>query len=226
MSIRSWAADDRPREKLVRHGARALSDAELVAILLRTGGGRGTSAVDVARAVLHEVGGLHRLAGLDVDRLRGMKGMGPVKAITLCAAEELARRWAAPRSATVPQCGSSQEFFALYGPRLARRPQEELLVVSLNARYQVLREDVAARGDSGGASVHPRAIYAAAIAASAAAIALLHNHPSGDPAPSEADRECTARLAAAGRLIGIPLLDHLIIGDGAYFSFRDAGLLV
>lgn len=225
MSIRQWPADERPREKLWRHGPTILSDTELIAILLRTGAGRGTSAIDVARQVVASGGGWQGLSTVDLHALCRIRGVGQVKAATVAAAIELARRWATPKKIHAPRLHSSQAFFAAFGPRLTRLTHEQLVVVALNTQYQLLRETTVAIGDVGGAPVHPRAVFQVAIAVSAAAIGVLHNHPSGDARPSAADRDVTDRLAEAGRLIGIPLLDHLIIGDGTYFSFRDAGLI-
>lgn len=225
MAIRDWEQGERPREKLGRHGAATLSDAELVAIVLRTGSGAGRSAVDVAHDVLSACGGLHRLGRLTPDLLCRIDGIGSVKAMTLLAVEELARRWAMPPPADVPQIGSSREAFVRYGPRLCRKTREELLVVAVNVRHAILREEVVAQGEVSGAAVVPRMVFAPAIGTAAAAVLIVHNHPSGDPTPSPADREVTAHLAKVGVLIGIPLLDHLIIGDGTYYSFRDAGEL-
>lgn len=225
MAIRDWADGEGPREKLVRHGAATLSDAELVAILLRTGAGRGRSAVDVARELLAECGGLRYLGRLTPDHLCRIDGIGATKATTVLAMEELARRWALPPSADAPHIGSSREVFVRYGPRLCRKTREELLVVAVNVRHAIVREAVVAQGDACGAAVLPRAVFAPAMTTSAAAILVVHNHPSGDPSPSLADREATLLLARIGALLGIPLLDHLIIGDGIYFSFRDAGAL-
>ncbi|MBI4237157.1 MAG: DNA repair protein RadC [Deltaproteobacteria bacterium] len=224
MGIGAWPVGERPREKMVAHGARALSDAELIAILLRSGT-RGQSACDVARELLTHCSGLHGLMGAELDEVATVPGVGRVKAVILAAAMELARRWATAQPSAPPVLDSSEALFMRYHPQLRSRGREHFVAVALDGRHRLLREQWVSAGDRGSAVVPVRELFAAALACRAGALAVLHNHPSGDAAPSADDHHVTEHLAAAGRFLDIPLLDHLIIGDSDYFSFRDAGLL-
>jgi DNA repair protein RadC len=216
--------EERPRERLLRHGAQTLSDGELVAVLLRTGG-RDRPVLDLARDLLAHFGGLPGLAAATAAEVATFRGIGPGKAALLGAAAELAARVAADGSGEPPRAGrtsgalrSSGDVYRRLRPRLARRRHEIFLALLLNARNQVLREEVVARGTVTDAPAHPREAFAAAVREGAAGVIFAHNHPSGDPSPSPADIALTHRLVAAGELLGIPVLDHVIIAREGFVS--------
>ncbi len=211
---------------MARHGAQALSDAELVAVLLGTGR-RGETAVDLSRLLLQGdgagSGGLRRLAELSLAELAQVPGVGPAKAARLKAALELGRRLAgtaADRSAI----RSPRDAGSLLMEDMRYLDQEQFRVVLLNAKHQVLGVETVSVGGLASSIVHPREVFKRAIRRSAAAIILAHNHPSGDPTPSREDLEVTRRLTEVGKLMGIEVLDHIIIGDNRYVSFREQGI--
>lgn len=220
--IRSWPEEDRPREKLLSRGPEALSDAELLAILLRTGtASAGTSALDQARAVLAQAGSLDALAKALPSELRATKGVGPAKAATLLAACEVARRMSGTKMKKGARVTSSNDVYRHFHGRLRGLKKERFLVMLLDGKNRVIRDDMISEGSLTGSLVHPREVFNRAVRESAASIILVHNHPSGDPSPSEEDRELTHRLMESGELLGIRVLDHIIIGDGRYLSFAD-----
>jgi DNA repair protein RadC len=220
-----WPESERPRERLLSKGADALSDAQLLAILLRTGR-RDSSAVQVAMELLRHVGGLGGLVKSGVEELCSVEGVGPAKAAQLKAALELGRRSLATPLSTGMRVSSSADLFRHFYPVLRDRKQELFKVVLLDAKNAVIKETTISEGSLTLSIVHPREVFASAIRESAAGVIFLHNHPSGDPTPSQEDRRLTDRLVAAGRLLGISVLDHVIIGDGRYVSFADEGWLV
>jgi DNA repair protein RadC len=224
-SLCTWPAEDRPRERLRGKGATALCDAELVALLLGTGGA-GENALESSQRILREVGGLDRLAAAGLGSLRGVTGLGEAKAARILAAVELGLRVVERRS-DVPRCAfrCSEEIWEAYRARLGALPQEVFVVVGLNNRNEALREEVVAKGTLSECLVSPREVFRPMIAEAAARVVAVHNHPSGDPEPSPQDVALTRRLAEAGELIGIPLLDHVVIGRRGYASLRDMGLL-
>jgi DNA repair protein RadC len=209
---------------LVERGAGQLSDAQLVAILLRSGRPR-QSALDLARILLSEFGGLHGVAHASVTQLCRVGGIGPAKAAQLKAAHELGRRVAAAPLDLGTRIESSGLVFQHYAPLFKGLKREIFLGLYLDAKHRVLVEHTISEGSLTASLVHPREAFVPAVQASAAAVIFLHNHPSGDETPSQEDRELTARLAACGRLLGIPMLDHLVIGVERYFSFADQRLL-
>ena len=223
--IRNWPIADRPRERLNSAGASALSTRELLAILVGSGTESHT-AVDVAGQLLQASdGSLRRLASLSAAELQRIPGIGPAVTARLQAALELGRRLAREGAGERPRIRGPRDVYELCAPALRDARQEEFRVLLLNAQHAVLRELVATRGTLDASVVHPREVFRAAIVESAAAVILLHNHPSGDPTPSREDREVTDQLVGAGQLVGIPVLDHIVIGDGRYVSFVEAGLL-
>lgn len=209
---------ERPREKLARRGAEALSDAELVALLLRTGSA-GRSALEVAEGLLREI---PEGAGAGFARLRRVRGVGPVRAGVLVAAAELGRRG---RPDPRPVVDTARAAAGLIPAAVRAARKEHFLVLCLNARRQLVHQETISVGTLSASLVHPREFFTPAIAHAAAAVVAVHNHPSGDPAPSAEDREVTRRLSRAGELLGIPLADHLVVCDGGWFSFRESGLL-
>jgi len=217
---------DRPRERLRRKGSAALGDAELVALLL--GSGRsGENALDLARRLLSAAGGLGGLARAGPGWLARMDGMGEAKACRVAAALELGVR-AVERAGAGPggsRFACSRDIYDCYRARLEPLTQEVFLAVGLSNRNEPICERVVAIGGLCDCPVGPREVFRPMILEAAARFAVLHNHPSGDPTPSPDDVAITRRLADVGLLMGIPLVDHLVVGRGGYVSFRDAGLL-
>jgi DNA repair protein RadC len=220
--MKDLSPDDRPREKLRRHGAAALGDNELVAIVLGTGSER-ADALAVANRTLGVCGGIHGLVRSSLDDLARIDGIGVAKASRLGAAIELGRRTLACAPGARIQLRSPRDAAAHLLPAFGSRPVEQFGVVLLDTRHYVLRTTVIAIGTLNATVVQPRDVFREALAAGAAAIVVFHNHPSGDPSPSTEDIELTRRLAAAGSLIGIDLVDHVILGDVRYCSLKETG---
>jgi DNA repair protein RadC len=207
---------DRPREKALRRGIEALGDNELLALLLRTGGGEGV--LNLADRLLRENGGIVGLAGCDLMDLLALQGIGEAKATEMAAAFELGRRLARAAKGERPRLAQPEDVVAFLGPALAPRQQEELWVLALDVRSRLLGEPLfVSKGDVDGTEAGPRLVFRYAMRANASACIVVHNHPSGDPSPSQLDRQITRRLAEAGRLVGIPLEDHIVLGDGGRF---------
>jgi len=228
LKIQEMAEDERPREKLAVHGARALSDAELIAILLRTGVS-GANAIEVARQLLEKYGSLTGLSRCSVDELSKIKGVKFAKAVQLVAAFGLGDRLA--RERWVKQKIDSPELAnELVGPEMRRLQKESLRVILLDTRYHLIRVEEISLGSINESIAHPRDVFRPAVISSAYAVVVVHNHPSGDPSPSQTDHSLTRRLAEAAELLQIKLLDHIIIGapsdtSPGYFSFKEAGVL-
>ena len=225
LTIRELPPSERPRERLKHLGAQALGAAELIAIVLGTGTG-GRSTLDLAHAILASAGGsLRRLAAQPVAAVTALDGVGGARATAIHAALELGRRAACEgRDEGVP-VRSPRDVYALFAARLEDLPVEEFHVAVLDSQHRLERDVTVTRGILNSSLVHPREVFREAIAERAAAIILVHNHPSGDPTPSADDRAVTEQLAAAGRLLDIPVHDHVIVGRGRYMSFAEAGLL-
>jgi len=213
-----------PRERLDLLGPEALSDAELVALLLRTGERR-TDALGVAEALLARVGGLRGLAGAARGELRSVAGVGAVKGASLEAALELGRRLATRRLRVGDAVLGPEDVFRHFHARLRDAPHERFLVLLLDGRHRVVREVVTSQGTLTASLVHPREVFRPALREAAAALILVHNHPSGDPAPSREDREVTVRLARAGDILGVPVLDHVIVAERGWASLREQGVI-
>lgn len=220
--IGQWPATERPRERLLTKGPENLSDAQLLAILLRTGR-RDSSAVQVAMELLHRVGSLAGLAQSGVQELYKISGIGPAKVAQLKAALELGRRAMAVPISTGTKISSSADLFRHFHPLLRDLKREIFKVVLLDAKNTVMKETTVSEGSLTLSIVHPREAFALAVRESAAGVIFLHNHPSGDPTPSVEDRRLTDRLVTAGEVLGIRVLDHMVIGDGRYVSFSDEG---
>lgn len=219
---RSIAVHDRPRERLARLGSRALSDTELLALILRTGT-RAGRADSLARAVVEHVGGLAELASASMAALVAMRGLGPAKAASLLAAFELARRVETRPLELGQPIRNPLDVHRHFQPRVRGARRESFHVLLLDARHRLIGEAEVSVGTLTASLVHPREVFREAIRAAAAAVLLVHNHPSGDPTPSAEDRTVTERLASAGELLGIRVVDHLIVSEGGHFSFREAG---
>ncbi|HEX6558913.1 MAG TPA: DNA repair protein RadC [Longimicrobiales bacterium] len=223
--IRDWPVRERPRERLYSAGAHALSTRELLGILVGSGT-ETSSAVDVAGLLLQaSEGSLRRMGMLPLSEIQKVPGVGPAVAARVAASLELGRRMARETATIRPRIQGPADVYELCAPALRDLRQEEFRVLLLNTQHAVLRELVITRGTLDASVVHPREVFRAAISESAAAVVLVHNHPSGDPAPSQEDRDVTEQLADAGRLIGIAVLDHVVVGDGRYVSFVEMGLL-
>ena len=226
--IKDMAAKDRPRERLAADGAEALSNAELVAILLRTGM-RGYSAIHIAQQLLARFGTLERLARASLEELRQVKGVGRDKAIALKSAFALAQRMARELLQEAPVVDTPERIADLLREDNRLLEVEHFQVVLLNTRRRLLRVEQISQGTLDTILVHPREVFKLAIAANASAIVLAHNHPSGDPTPSEADIKVTRDLIRAGQLLKIEVLDHVIIGKRTaertkdYASLRELG---
>ena len=224
MSIRDWPIGERPREKLIELGPQALSEAELLAILLRTGT-RGLSALDVARGLLIEFGSLRALLTADRDKVCAARGLGPARYVALQAALELTRRHYHQLMTTGSALANPRATKEYVRMRLRDLPHEVFCCVYLDNRNRVISFEELFRGTIDGASVHPREVVKEALARNAAAVILAHNHPSGVAEPSQADELITRRLKQALSLVDIRLLDHLVVGDGVCESFAERGLL-
>jgi DNA repair protein RadC len=226
LSIRELPRSDRPRERLRDLGAHALSSAELLAIILGSGTGS-RSALVVGQELLSAAGGsLRRIAAQPVAALTSLQGVGPARAVAIHAALELGRRMAAELREEGAPMRSPRDVVAAFAPRLEDLPVEEFHVAVLDSQHRLERDVTVTRGILNSSLVHPREVFREAIAERAAAIILVHNHPSGDPTPSGDDRAVTEQLAAAGKLLDIPVHDHVIIGRGGrYTSFAEAGYL-
>lgn len=224
--IKDWPAAERPREKLLHAGPAALGDTELLALILRTGHPSSrTSALDLARQLLTGFGSLRALAGAGIAELCAIPGIGPAKAAELLAVGELGRRLAATPLRPGERFTSSAEVFAHFHERLRDRRKEVFLTLLLDSKNRLLREVQVSEGSLNASIVHPREVFTPVVRESAAALLLVHNHPSGDPTPSREDLELTGRLREAGDLMGVRVLDHVIIGCGCYVSLADRGLM-
>jgi DNA repair protein RadC len=224
LTIRDWPESERPREKLLERGAQALSDAELIALLLGSGI-KGRSAVDIARSLIVEFGSLREMLSADRRRWDGKLGIGPARYATLMASIEIARRHLreplrTSSALTAPDC--TRKFLLA---QLRDRPYEVFCGLFLDNRHRLLAFEEVFRGTIDGASVHPREIVRLTLLHGAASVIVAHNHPSGVAEPSQADEGVTRRLTQALALIDVRLLDHLIVGDGRCFSFSEHGLL-
>jgi len=215
---------DGPRERLDVLGAEALSDAELVALLLRTGSRRG-SAQALAAELLARQGGLRGLGRAGPGELLAIAGIGRAKGASVIAAIELGRRVATHRLQTGAAVRSPADVHRHFHARLRDAPHERFLVLLLDGRHRVRREVLTSQGTLTASLVHPREVFRPALREGAAALILVHNHPSGDPTPSREDREVTRRLVRAGELLGVPVLDHVVVAEGGYVSLREAGAL-
>lgn len=222
--IKDLPEHERPRERLAAAGAPALSNAELIAILLRTGAVKQT-AVEMAGELLARFGSLEELAATDVATLASVKGVGKAKACQIAAAFELGRRVSTHRDGRRPVIDKPDKLVALLIEELAGLKQETFRVALLSAKNELLRVANVSEGTLSGSLVHPRETFRAAIAEGCYSVILVHNHPSGDPEPSPEDIKITRSLADAGRILGIRVLDHIIIARSGFRSLRDMGII-
>jgi len=227
MPITDWPESERPREKLMQYGPMKLSEVELLAILIRSGAG-GNSAIDVARELLGKTGGLNRLAQLDYNDILQMKikGLGPTKAITVAAALQLARRLQIEESRSPDKVlRTSEEVAGIYIPKLRDLMKEVFIVLLLASNNRLIKEVIISEGILNASVVTPREVFREAVLGMAAAVILIHNHPSGNPEPSREDTQLTRQMVESGKTMNIPVLDHIIIAGSRYTSFADRGLL-
>jgi len=223
--IKSWPEDDRPREKLLKKGAGALSNSELLAILLRTGV-KGNSAIDLARKLLAKFGTFRNMSHSDDRDWKEFKGLGPAKIAQIKAALEIGRRFREDEVLGGKQkISAAKDVVDIIMPQMRDLKTEVFKVVYLNSNNKIIDIADAAYGTVNQAAPIVREIIHSALQKFAAAIICVHNHPSANIAPSAEDKKITGELAAAGKLMGIKMLDHIIIGDGSYFSFADEGII-
>lgn len=225
LTVKDLPLDDRPREKLLLRGSQSLSDAELIAILLRTGK-KGKSVLEIGREIIKSEGNLAMLATRTVDSLQKVDGIGKDKAATLAAAFELSRRilsqskWFSNRKISSPQ-----DIAQIFIPILRDEIKEKFIVVCLNSANRVIKYETISVGNLNSSVVHPREIFKVAIDNSSASIILIHNHPSGNPEPSNEDIRLTKKIVESGKILDIPVFDHLIIAGETYTSFVEKRLI-
>jgi DNA repair protein RadC len=225
MSIKFWAEDDRPREKLLLKGKAALSDAELIAILIGSGS-RNETAVALAKKILASIdNNLNKLGKMSVADLQKFKGIGEAKAISIITALELGRRRRLEEAMELPQITGSKTIFDIMQPLIGELHHEEFWIVYLNNSNKVLRKEQLSKGGLTGTLVDVRLVFKKGIELFSTAIILCHNHPSGKLQPSQADKSITSKLKLAGETLDIKVLDHIIITENAYFSFADENIL-
>jgi len=223
--IKNWAEEDRPREKLQLKGKNALSDAELIAILLGTGS-RSESAVDLAKRILLNANeNLIEVSRMGINDLTGFKGIGTAKAVTLIAALELGKRRNESEVMAKEKITCSRDAFEIFRSVIGDQPYEAFWIIVLNKANKVIRKCSISEGGVSGTVVDPKKIYKIALDLHASSIILGHNHPSGNIQPSEADQKITKKIRDAGFMLDVAVLDHLIIGDDRYYSFADEGTL-
>lgn len=221
--ISQWPLNERPRERILQDGPAALSNPELLAILLRTGV-KGASAVDLARDILAHFGGFRPMADADLTEWRRIKGLGTAKTASLIATMEVARRfWTEKNAAPADTIATAAQVAALFGPRLRDLKHEVMDLLLLNGKRKSLGTVRLDNGTVTETTTYAREIMSVALQRRAASVVLVHNHPSGDPAPSAADIDLTRRAVFAGKVMDIAVQDHVIIGDHSYYSFADQG---
>jgi DNA repair protein RadC len=225
-SVKEWPEDERPRERLLKYGAGSLSDAQLLAIIIRNGR-NGRSTLDLGMELLDKFKSLEGIAQAGINELcgkDGIKGIGKAKAAEIKAAIELGRRQQKPSLYGASFC-SCDDVIGYYRPRMKDLKKEVFHCALLDTKNKLIRNEEVSVGSLSASIVHPRETFKAAIRESAAAVIFIHNHPSGDTRPSQEDILLTKRLVQAGEVLGIRVLDHIIIGDGTHFSFRDKGMI-
>ena len=223
-AINKWPEGERPSEKLKQSGIASLTDSELIALILGTGIKEITS-LDIARSLLIHLGNLPQLANAEYQEFQNFLGIGQTKAMRLAASFELGRRVISVPETPRIVVDDPELIFNLYSPRLSRLKKEVFMVLVLNAANILVRAIKISEGTLNATFAHARDVFRAAVLESAASIILLHNHPSGQVQPSKEDRQLTKQLVKAGKIVDIPVIDHIIVGNKQYFSFRQAGYI-
>ncbi len=224
ITIKDLPEDERPREKMLKHGAGNVSNAELLAIIIRTGT-RTASAVKLAEQILARVSNLRDLPLLTIEELTEIKGVGDAKGVQIKAALELGARIASSFRQDTHTISSPKDAADVMMEQMRFYQKEYFKVILLNTKNQLMSAETISIGSLNSSIVHPREIFSVSIKKGCASIILVHNHPSGDPTPSKEDIEVTNRLVEAGNIIGIEVIDHIIIGEGKYYSFREGGII-
>lgn len=222
--IKDWPENERPRERLIKYGAESLSDAQLLAIILRTGG-EGKSVLNLSIELMDKFKGFRNIDSAPIADLSSMKGIGKAKIAQLKAAFELGKRLMRESLGSNPLFSSSRLVYSYFSPLLKNVKKEIFLCALLDAKNRLVREVRVSEGTLTNSPIHPREAFREAIRESAASVIFVHNHPSGDPEPSRDDIAITEKLKATGEIIGIAVLDHVIIGDGKYVSLKEKGIL-
>lgn len=224
LKIKDWPADERPREKMMQKGTPALTDAELLAIIINAGRGRVT-AVDIAKKVLTDKGSLRKVAEMTTGDLQLYYGIGKARAVGIAAVFELARRTNAEKTGAARVFNSPQDVMEMFRPILCNKTQEEFIVASLNSNNRLISFRTITTGLLNSSLTHPREVFREAILEHAASVILIHNHPSGNPEPSEEDVRVTRQIVEAGQIVGIPVHDHVIVTAERCTSFAERGLI-
>ncbi|MDD3520416.1 MAG: DNA repair protein RadC [Actinomycetota bacterium] len=227
-SIKNWPEDERPREKLLKTGPETLSNAELIALVIGTGiktKSGSHSAIDIAKTLVHNFGTLNNLANVSADELLISEGMGKAKAAKIIAAIELGRRIVSQKNGNNIKFRCSEEVANYYIPLMKDLKKEQFKVILLDVKNKILKDILISQGSLTSSIVHPREVLKPAIQSSAASVIFVHNHPSGDPEPSTDDIEITNRLCKSCSIMGINMLDHIIVAENGYYSFRQKDLL-
>lgn len=224
LTIKDLPADERPRERLVKYGAAVLSNAELLAIILRVGT-QEYSAIGLAQHMLGKFDGLKGIATATIEGLSSIKGLGTAKAAQIQAMVELGKRIAESEGGTRPAIRSPKDAADLLMPKLRFETKEHFMGIFLNTKNEVLKINTITIGSLDASLITPRELFREAISMSSASVIIAHNHPSGDPSPSREDIDVSKRLVQAGQMIGIEVLDHVIIGDGRWVSLKERGLM-
>jgi DNA repair protein RadC len=222
--LRDLPPDERPRERLLKFGVEQLSNVELLALILRTGAS-GVSVIDMAERIMAKFGGLREIVEADVNELTNLPGIGLTKATQIQAAIELGRRTTRTKREDLVVIRSPQDVSNLLMDRMRFQTKEHFLTLHLDTKNQVIGEDTVSIGSLNASIVHPREIFKPVLKRSAASIICVHNHPSGDPTPSREDIDVTKRIVEAGKLLGIDVLDHIILGDHRFISMKEQGLM-
>ncbi|KKH98800.1 DNA repair protein RadC [Methanosarcina sp. 1.H.T.1A.1] len=215
--------EERPRERLIKNGPESLSNAELLGIVLRTGS-REENVVSLCSRILSEYS-IKQLSLANVSRLTQVHGVGKAKAAQIAAVFELARRLETFIEEPKRKIGSPKDVYTLMYPKMREQKKEKFITLYLDTKNQILKEEVVSIGSLNASIVHPREVFKLALLESSASVIMVHNHPSGDPSPSREDIMVTEKLVEGGKLLGIDILDHIIIGDGRYVSLKDEGFV-
>ena len=225
-SIKHWPEDERPRERLIKYGEDKLSDASLLGILIGSGDRTAKkNAVDLSRDLLNRFHGFYKIDQASITELCKVKGIGLAKAAQIKAALEVGKRMSSQSSGKKVKMETSRCFVDHFAPFMKNLKKEIVKLVLLNPKLFMIKDLTISEGSLNASILHPREVMIPAIRESAASFAVIHNHPSGDPSPSQRDMEITHRLNKTGQIIGIKMVDHIIIGDNKFFSFSDEGLL-